>query len=67
MDLTFWLVIGEYEYDAKHGNGVYVRAFQAKEAAGWHRDWLQSVAGKAKDARDDWYDYNFMVLEMDFE
>ena len=65
--MKFWLVIGEYEYDAKHGDGVYVRAFKSKEKADRHTGWLQSVAGKATSSLDDWCDYNFMVLEMDLE
>ena len=65
--MKFWLVIGEYKYDSSEGVGVYVRAFEAKEAAGWHRDWLQSVADQATSSLDDWCDYNFMVLEMDLE
>ena len=65
--MKFWLVVGEYKYLAKHGLGVYVRAFEIQGKADRHRDWLQSVADKATSPQDDWCGYNFMLLEMDLE
>ena len=65
--MKFWLVIGEYRYDAANGDGVYVRAFEAKEEADKHKNWLRVVASKATSSQDDWCDYNFMLLEMDLE